>query len=156
MKRTDEALVPLLTGLLAFLLLHLFFGWTWGRLFAVAPWPGYEESARLGLLEPWFINTPRSFWLTRFTFFGIAFGFGYDTRPRRWPRVAWLWAGAAIGVAAVYATTRMPSMPAGALGFAMYPFRLLLPVVLGAALGELARRTVRARAAAVRVDNDAP
>jgi hypothetical protein len=140
-----DRVVSALTGLLTFLSLHLLFVGTWGRVFAAAPWPGYEESARLGLIEPWFVNSPRSLWLTRAVYFLVAAGFAAGRRAHRWPNAALLWAGGASGAILVYATTNMPSLPAGALGYVIYPFRLLLPVVLGTALGELAGRTVRSR-----------
>lgn len=148
MKRDVGLLLSALTGLLAFLSLHLFFTWTWDRLFASAPWPGYEESARLGLIEPWFVNSPRSLWITRAVFFAAASGLAARPRTHRWPNAALLWAGAAVAAVAVYATTSMPSLPAGTLGYIFYPFRLLLPVVLGTALGELGGRALRSRRAA--------
>jgi hypothetical protein len=146
-KRDVGPLLSALTGLFVFLSLHLFFRWTWDRLFASAPWPGYEESARLGLVEPWFVNSPRSLWITRTVLFAVACGSAFWRRSGRWPNAALLWAGAAAAAIAVYATTTMPSLPAGALGYVIYPFRLLLPVVLGTALGELAARAVRSRRA---------
>ena len=141
MKRDAGWIVSLLTGLLTFLVLHLLFVSAWDRHFAAAPWPGYEESARRGLIEPWFINSPRSLWLTRAAFFMVALVAALGRRAKRWPHAALLWAGGSAGVLATYATTRMPSLPGGALGFVFYPFRILLPVILGTALGELAGRT---------------
>lgn len=152
MKRDTGWIVSALTGLLTFLLLHLLFAGTWDRLFAVAPWSGYEESVRVGLIEPWFVNSPRSLWLTRALFFAVAFGLAAARRAGRWPNAAALWAGGAAGAVAVYATTSMPSLPGGWLGYAIYPFRLLLPVVLGTALGELTARALRSRSGAARAN----
>ncbi len=140
MNRVARGLATLLVGTLTFLVLHLIFVFAWSRFFLAAPWPGYEESARRGLLEPWFINTPRSLWLTRAAFAVLAFVFAFARRRRRWPGALLLWTGAAVGVIAVYATTSMPTLPSGGLGYIIYPFRLLLPIVLGTALGELLRR----------------
>lgn len=142
MTRDTGRIVSLLTGLLTFFGLHLIFVATWDRFFLVAPWPGYEESARLGLIEPWFVNSPRSLWLTRTVFFLVALVFALGRRPGHWPRAALLWAGAAIALMVTYAASRMPSMPAGGWGFVIYPFRLLLPVVLGTTVGELSRRAL--------------
>jgi len=139
-NRAGRGLATLLTGTLVFLLLHLVFVFGWSRFFLAAPWPGYEESARRGLLEPWFINTPRSLWLTRTAFFTLAFVNAVARGRHRWPAALLLWTGAAAGVVATYATTSMPALPSGGLGYILYPFRLLLPIVLGTALGELLRR----------------
>jgi hypothetical protein len=139
-NRAARGLATLLAGMLTFLFLHLVFVFAWSRFFLVAPWPHYEESARLGLLEPWFINTPRSLWLARAAFFALAFVLALVRRRGRWPAALLLWTGAATGVIATYATTSMPAMPAGKLGYLVYPLRLLLPVVLGTALGELLHR----------------
>ncbi|MGD8278870.1 MAG: hypothetical protein PVH00_12615 [Gemmatimonadota bacterium] len=148
MNRTARGFAALLAGTLMFLLLHLCFVTTWARLFLTAPWPRYEESARLGLIEPWFMNSPRSLWLTRIAFLLLAFAFAVARGRGRWPFAFLIWAGAAIGVATTYATTSMPAMPHGALGYVLYPFRLALPILLGTGLGALLRRTPdRVRAA---------
>ena len=148
MKRAARGLAALLTGTLAFLLLHLFLEATWQRLFLVAPWPDYEQSARLGLIEPWFVNTPRSLWLTRITFFLLALGSALVLRRGRWSAAFLLWAGAAIGVIAMYASTSMPALPSGRVGYVIYPFRVLLPILLGTAAAALLRGSrCRARAA---------
>lgn len=154
MARDTGRMVSLLAGLLTVSALHLFFIWTWGRLFIVAPWPGYEDSARLGLIEPWFVNSPRSLWLTRTVLFFLALGFALGGRRGRWPRALLLWAGAALAVIVTYATTRMPAMPAGGLGYVLYPFRVLLPILIGTAIGELAGRTLFARRTARRPNGD--
>jgi len=140
-KRGAGRLAALLAGFLTFVGLHVLFVLTWDRVFARSPWPGYEASARLGLVEPWFVNSPRSLWLTRAAFFAAAFIIGFGRRSGRWPRATLLWAGGAAALVAMYATTSMPALPAGELGFLLYPLRLFLPVVLGTALGELARHT---------------
>lgn len=145
MTRDTGRIVSLLTGLLTFFCLHLLFIVTWDRFFLAAPWPGYEESARLGLVEPWFVNSPRSLWVTRTVFFLVAFAFALGRRPGRWPRATLLWAGAAIALIVTYGTSRMPSLPVGGWGFFIYPFRLLLPIVLGTAIGEFGRRVLVGR-----------
>jgi hypothetical protein len=140
-KRGAGRLTALLGGFLTFAGLHVLFVLAWDRFFAGSPWPGYEASARLGLVEPWFVNSPRSLWLTRAAFFAAAFSVGIGRRSGRWPRAALLWAGGAAALVATYATTSMPALPAGELGFLLYPLRLFLPIVLGTALGELARHS---------------
>jgi hypothetical protein len=139
-NRAARGLVTFMAGTLTFLVLHLTFVLAWRRLFLPAPWSGYEESARRGLIEPWFINTPRSLWLTRVAFFALAFVIAFARRRGRWPAALLLWAGAGVAVIATYATTSMPALPSGELGYIIYPFRLLLPVVFGTALAELLLR----------------
>jgi len=138
-NRAARGLAASLAGTLAFLLLHLFLEATWQRLFLIAPWPGYEQSARLGLIEPWFVSTPRSLWLTRIAFFLLALGGALVLRRGRWTVAFLFWTGAALGVIAMYATTSMPDMPAGRLGYIIYPLRVLPPILLGTAAGALLR-----------------
>ena len=140
MQRAARGIATVFAGALTFLALHLFFLLTWSRLFLVAPWPGYEESARVGLIEAWFVNTPRSLWLTRITFFGLALVSATVRRSGRWQGALLIGLGAASGVIGTYATTSMPAMPSGGLGYVIYPFRLLLPIVLGTALGGATHR----------------
>jgi hypothetical protein len=132
-----------LIGLLATLMLYLLFRAAWDTFFGVVPWPGYEESARLGLIEPWFINSPRSLWFTRATFFILAFATAMVCHDHRWSAAASLWIGAAIGIAATYATTTNRLLDWGWLGYAVYPFRVLLPVLLGTVIAELLVRVRR-------------
>ncbi len=136
-------LIPGLTGLLAFLLLHLLFLSTWSDLFAVRPWPGYEAATASGIVEPWFVHSPRSLWLTR----GVYLALGLVVAQRagnRPPALLALWTGAAAGTIFVWATTTMRAMSWGWLGFVLYPLRLLAPVLAGWVLSFVIDR-VRAR-----------
>lgn len=132
-------LVSGLSGLLAFLLLHLLFvlHWQW---FAAAPWPGYEAATARGIVEPWFVHTPRSLWLTRGVLFLIAATFALARPSSRMATAISIWLGAGIAALITYATTSLPSLPWGWLGFAIYPLRLALPVLLGAVAGALLAR----------------
>lgn len=129
-------------GFVVFGALHLLFIAAWTDFFVLQPWPGYEESARLGLIEPWFVHSPRSLWLTRFSFFGVAFGVAFTRRHARWAGAAALWIGASAAIVAAWSMTSTRTLEGGGLGFAVYPFRVLLPIVLGTAIAELTRRTI--------------
>lgn len=129
-------------ALAVFLALHVVFRLAWTGFFSALPWPGYEESTRLGLVEPWFVNSPRSLWLTRVTFFCLAFTVVFVSRRARWRAVAAVWIGASAGIVATWATTATRSIDWGWLGFVLYPFRVLLPIVLGGAIAGLVRRTI--------------
>lgn len=142
LSRRTAAGLAFLAGLAAFLLLHLLFRLCWDSLFALAPWPGYEESMRRGLVEPWFVHTPRSLWLTRVVFFALALGIALARTHARWSTALGLWLGAAAGIVFTYATTSVRTLEWGWLGFVLYPFRVVLPILLGTGLGELARRTL--------------
>lgn len=128
-----------LSGLLAFLLLHLLFvlHWPW---FAAAPWAGYEAATARGIVEPWFVHTPRSLWLTRGALFLIAASFGFAGGSSRLAIAISIWIGAGIAAGVSYATTSLPSLPWGGLGFVIYPLRLVLPVLLGTVAGVQLRR----------------
>lgn len=132
-----------LSGLLVFLLLHLLFvvNWPW---FMAVPWPGYELATARGLVEPWFVHTPRSLWVTRAAFFILAMVTVLLRTGARSANALAIWLGAATGVALSYARTSLPSLEWGWLGFLLYPLRLVLPVLLGAAAGIVGAR-VRAR-----------
>jgi hypothetical protein len=128
-----------LAGGLTFLMLHLFFMLTWSRFFMPSPWPGYEATAVAGLIEPWFVNTPASLWLTRVTLFLLAFAITLFAAGRPGMVVPGFFTGAAAACASLWATTRAHTVEWGWLGFFIYPFRLLLPIVIGAALAEIIR-----------------
>jgi hypothetical protein len=132
-----------LSGLLVFLLLHLLLvvKWSW---FMAVPWPGYELATARGIVEPWFVHTPRSLWVTRAAFFMLAMVTVWLRTGARSANAFAIWLGAGIGVALAYATTSLPSLEWGWLGFLLYPLRLVLPVLLGAAAGTVGAR-VRAR-----------
>jgi hypothetical protein len=132
-----------LCGLLVFLLLHLLFvvNWPW---FMAVPWPGYEVATARGIVEPWFVHTPRSLWLTRTAFFIVAMVTVLLRDGAQSANAFAIWLGAGTGVALAFATTSLPSLEWGWLGFVLYPLRLVLPVLLGAAAGVVGAR-VRAR-----------
>ena len=138
--------LAVLTGTAVFLALHLLFVLDWDG-FASPPWPGYDENVRRGLLEPWFVHAPRSLWLTRLVFFAVALGFAFAANRRRWLAGAMLWLGAAIAIAGTWATTTARTLDWGWLGYFIYPFRIVLPILIGTAMGDLARRTLAARRA---------
>jgi hypothetical protein len=94
------------------------------------------------MVEPWFVHTPRSLWLTRSVFFLLALALALSAGRARWPAATALWAGAGMAVIFTWAMTTTRTMEYGWLGFAFYPFRLFLPILLGTALGELLRRTL--------------
>jgi hypothetical protein len=123
-----------------FVLLHVFMVATWRTLFAVAPWPGYEGAARAGIVSPWFINSPRSLWLARATIFSVAFLLAALRRSPPWRVALVFWLGVAIAVAAMYATTALPDLPNGWIGYLVYPFRTLLPVLVATVAGDVVRR----------------
>jgi hypothetical protein len=135
-----------LAGLLAFLLLHLFFilRWSW---FTASSWPGYEAATARGLIEPWFVHTPRSFWLTRAVFVGMAALIAFVRRSSRLAAALALWLGSGMGVVFTYSTTSMPSLEWGYLGYLMYPVRIGLPVLIGTAMGALLVRAFEKLAA---------
>jgi hypothetical protein len=141
-SRRAAAGLALLAGLALFLLLHLFFFLAWDAVFAPRPWPGYEDAMRSGTIEPWFVHSPASLWLTRAVVFAAALAIALASHRARWSNALAFWAGTAGGVVVTYATTTVRSLPWGWLGFVLYPLRVLIPVVLGTALGELARRTI--------------
>jgi hypothetical protein len=140
--RRAAAGLAALAGLATFLLIHLFLYVAWDSVFAAHPWPGYEQAMRSGTIEPWFVHTPASLWLTRAALFAIAFGIALAQKRGRWMTASAFWLGTGAGVALTYATTAIRSLPWGWLGFLLYPFRTLIPILLGTALGELARRTI--------------
>jgi hypothetical protein len=144
--RLRNAIIALV-GCLAFALLHLLFVLAWQRFFTASAWPGYEETTQSGLVEPWFVNTPRSLWLTRITFFVLAFITARTVRDRPGTAALALWVGAAAAVAATWFTTKSHSAEWGWLGSMLYPFRVLLPIALGASGAMLLRRMSRGRAA---------
>lgn len=131
-----------LSGLLAFLLLHLLFvlHWQW---FAAAPWPGYEAATARGIVEPWFVHTPRSLWLTRAVLFLIAATFAFARSSSTLATAISIWLGAGIATVITYGTTLLPSLPWGWLGFLIYPLRLALPILLGTVAGALVGRFQR-------------
>ncbi len=133
-----------LAGLLAFLLLHLVLVWRWSW-FAAAPWPGYEQATARGLVEPWFVHTPRSLWLTRATLFLLSAGIALEWQGSRIEAMLALWLGAALGVVFCYATTSLPSLEWGILGYFLYPLRIGLPVLIGSAAGSLFARWLEKR-----------
>ncbi|HUF67310.1 MAG TPA: hypothetical protein VMM79_01570 [Longimicrobiales bacterium] len=135
-----------LPGLAAVIGLHALFVVTWDVLFAKPPWPGYEESARLGMIEPWFVNSPRSLWLTRIVLFTLAFGVVLSVRRRRAARVLALWIGVAAGVALTWATTTSSAFDGGTAGFFFYPLRAGLPIVVGGTAAALVHRFGAGRA----------
>jgi hypothetical protein len=120
--------------------LHALFVIGWDRFFAVAPWPGYEESTRLGMVEPWFVNTPRSLWITRAVLFGVAFGVVLPVWSRRLHRVLALWIGAAAAVAITWVTTTARTFEGGVAGFVYYPLRVGLPLLVGAVVALVVQR----------------
>lgn len=131
-----------LGGLLVFLLLHLLFvlRWSW---FSAVPWSGYEAATARGIVEPWFVHTPRSLWLVRAVLFGVALLFSLR-RTNGWLLNALaLWLGAAAGVAFAYATTSLPALEWGSLGYLLYPMRVMLPVLAGALVGAILSRSFR-------------
>ena len=140
--RPAAAALAGLAGLATLLLLHLFFTLSWDALFAPRPWPGYETAMRAGTIEPWFVHSPASLWLTRAVVFAAALTIALLGRRARWWNALAFWGGSAAGIMLTYATTTVRSLPWGWLGFVLYPFRVLIPIVLGTALGELARRTI--------------
>jgi len=83
------------------------------------------RTARDWVIEPWFVNTPRSLWLTRTVFFAIAAASrqGAMCDTGRTPSCSGRRRDRAV---ATYATTSMPALTGGALGYVLYPFRLLL------------------------------
>ena len=141
-SRRAAAGLAALAGLATFLLLHLIFTLTWNALFAARPWPGYEAAMQGGAVEPWFVHSPASLGLTRAVLFTGALAIALIGRRARWLTALAFWAGASAGVMLTYATTTVRSLPWGWLGFFLYPFRVLLPIVLGTAIGELARRSI--------------
>jgi hypothetical protein len=128
-----------LAGALAFFCLHLLFLFSWDW-FIASPWPGYAASTRAGFIEPWFVHSPRSLWLTRAVFFAVAFAIAVALRDRFIAAAFAFWIGAGIAVAVAWATTRAHTIAWGALGYLFYPFRLLLPVALGTLAGRIVRR----------------
>ncbi len=109
------------------------------------PWPGYEAATATGIVEPWFVHTPRSLWLTRITFAALALVVVGRTEHHRLGAATALWTGAAAGIAFVYATTSMRHLAGGWLGFVFYPLRLVLPILTGALAATVISR-LRARA----------
>jgi len=136
-----------LVGLSAMLGLHALLIIGWSNFFANPPWPGYEESARMGMVEPWFVNSPRSLWLTRIVFFVLAFAVVSTVRRQRVARALSLWVGAAAGVALTWATTVSRSFEGGAAGFVFYPLRIGFPILIGT-LAALIVHRIKARESA--------
>lgn len=138
-SRTHPAAFAAL-GLSAIIGLHALFILGWNGFFARVPWPGYEYSMRSGMVEPWFVNTPRSLWLTRIAFFAIAFGAILPIRNGRVARTLALWIGAAAGVAVLWRTTIMRTLEGGPAGYFFYPIRIGIPILAGALAAIVARR----------------
>lgn len=65
-------IVIAVVGAVAFLMLDLHFVTAWEELYVTAVWPGLQETARGGLVEPWFGSTPMSLRLTQGTLFVLA------------------------------------------------------------------------------------
>lgn len=146
MKRSDRPAHPaafILPGFAATVGLHALFVTGWDALFARPPWSGYEDSARLGMIEPWFVHSPRALWLTRAVLFVLAFGIVLSVRKRRTARTVALWTGAAAGVALTWAATMSSTIEGGAAGFVFYPLRVALPIGAGALSAALAQRLFR-------------
>ena len=141
-SRRAAAGLAVLAGLATFLLLHLFFFLAWDAVFVAHPWPGYETAMQSGTIEPWFVHSPVSLWLTRTVLFALPLAMALAARRARWATALAFWAGTASGIVLTYATTTIRTLPWGWLGYVLYPFRALIPIVLGTALGELARRTI--------------
>jgi hypothetical protein len=133
-------------GLSAMIGLHALFLIGWLRVFANPPWPGYEESTRLGMVEPWFVNSPRSLWLTRIVFFGLSLAVVLPVRRQRVMRALALWAGAAVGVAITWATTTARTFEGGTAGFVYYPLRIGFPILAGAVAAAVVQRVMARRA----------
>lgn len=138
-------LVSGLGGLLAFLLLHFLFvlNWSW---FAAAPWPGYEAAMARGIVEPWFVHTPRSLWLTRAAIFLLAMTAALLRMHSTIATAFAIWLGAGIGIVFAYTTTSLPALEWGWLGFLLYPLRIVLPVLLGTVTGVVLTRMRERRA----------
>lgn len=83
----------LLIGSFVFLFAHVHFAQTWETLYVVEPWPGFEESARRGLIDPWFGNSPRSLWVTQEVLFALAIVIGLMRSERVWTAGLVFWLG---------------------------------------------------------------
>lgn len=143
MKRPGRPAHPaafVLPGFAATVGLHALFVTGWDAFFARPPWPGYEDSLRFGMIEPWFVHSPKALWLTRLVLFAVAFGVVLSVRQRRAARTFALWIGAAAGVALTWATTVSSTIEGGVAGFLFYPLRVVLPIAAGAFAAVLVQR----------------
>lgn len=59
-------------GAVTFLMLDLHFVTAWETLYVSAVWPGLQEAARGGLVEPWFGSTPMGLQVTQGALFVLA------------------------------------------------------------------------------------
>lgn len=143
MKRPGRPAHPAafaLPGFAATVGLHALFVTGWDTFFSRPPWPGYEDSLRFGMVEPWFVHSPRALWLTRLVLFALAFGVVLSIRQRRAARAFALCIGAAAGTMLTWATTVSSTIDGGAAGFVFYPIRVALPIVAGALAAAFAQR----------------
>lgn len=83
-------------GALTFAFLHLHFVTAWQELYVRSAWPGFEQAARRGLIQPWFTNSPRSLRVTEVVLFGLAAAVGLTRRSRPWATATALWVGVMI------------------------------------------------------------
>ena len=80
-------------GALTFAFLHLHFVTAWQELYVRSAWPGFDEAARRGLIQPWFTNSPRSLRVTEIVLFGLAFAVGLTRKSRPWFTATAVWVG---------------------------------------------------------------
>lgn len=130
-------------GLSAVVGLHALFILGWDGFFSRSSWPGYEYSMQAGMVEPWFVNTPRSLWLTRVVLFALAFVVIVPIRHGRLARTSALWLGAAAATAILWFTTMSRTFEGGAAGFIFYPIRIGLPILAGSLAAGVLHRLSR-------------
>ncbi|HKK27998.1 MAG TPA: hypothetical protein VKB18_07935 [Gemmatimonadota bacterium] len=80
-------------GALTFAFLHLHFVTAWQELYVQSAWPGFEQAARRGLIQPWFTNSPRSLRVTEIVLFGLSFVVGLVRGNRPWGMATAVWVG---------------------------------------------------------------
>jgi hypothetical protein len=95
-KDFPPLIVAVVLGALTFGFLHLHFVTSWQELYVNAPWPGFEQAARRGIIQPWFTNSPRSLRVTEVVLFGLAFLVGLIRGAQPWVTSLALWLGVMI------------------------------------------------------------
>lgn len=139
-------------GAVTFVMLHIHFVTAWEALYAAAPWPGFEEAAREGVLGPWFGSTPRSLRVTQTVLFVLACVLGIMRAGEGMKTALGLWAGVLLPLIPVLVAraitsetglitiTPMSDQPMTWMAVPLEAIRTAAPIFLGVLAGLVLRR----------------